>query len=337
LKQNNIEYFELGGIKPNPRIELVYEGIKICRDRKIEFLLAVGGGSVIDTAKAIAMGAYYDGDVWDFYLAKAEATRALPIGTVLTIPAAGSEASNGSVITKLDGQFKRHCDNDLTRPKFAIMNPELTFSLTAYQTACGVSDIMAHIMERYFTKVPNVELTDRLCEGTLKTVIQNAPVIMREPDNYAARAEVMWAGTLAHNDLLSTGRIGDFASHMVEHELSAINDIPHGAGLAILLPAWMKYAYKTELKRFVQFAVRVWNVEQSFEDPEKTAREGIEKLKAFYISLGLPTSLSEVGITNKHFQTIADKCRKFDAANCTVGNFIKLTKQDIINILGIAK
>lgn len=335
LKDAGVSFIELGGVKPNPRLSLVYEGIKICRDDDINFILAVGGGSVIDSAKAIAAGVPYDGDVWDFYTGENAAKETLPTGVVLTIPAAGSEASKSSVITNEDGMFKRGYNDNIIRPKFAIMNPELTFTLPPYQTACGVSDIMAHIMERYFTNEPNVELTDRLCEAALKTVIKNVEIVMEEPDNYAARAEIMWAGTIAHNDLLSTGRIGDFASHQIEHELSGINDVAHGAGLAIILPAWMKYVYKHDINRFAQFAVRVWDVEYSFTSPERTALEGIARIKSFFKSIGLPTTLREINIGPDMFDEISEKCKKQDDG--TVGNFVKLDKLDIVNILEIAK
>ena len=288
LRESGVEFIELYGVQPNPRLSLVKEGIKICREKGIEFILAVGGGSVIDTAKAIGVGVPYDGDVWDFYVGKAVPVKSLPVGVVLTIAAAGSEASKSSVITNEDGWYKRGLNVEVIRPKFAIMNPELTFTLPPYQTACGTADIMAHIMERYFTNTPNVELTDRLCEGALKTVINNTLIALEEPDNYDARAEIMWAGTLAHNDLLSTGRIGDWTSHQIEHELSGIYDIAHGAGLAIVFPAWMKYVYKHNISRFAQFATRVWNVDYCFECPEKTALEGINRLQEYFRRIGLP-------------------------------------------------
>jgi alcohol dehydrogenase YqhD (iron-dependent ADH family) len=313
----------------------VREGVALAKQNGIDFILAVGGGSVIDSAKAIAAGALYEGDVWDFYTWEAQVTAALPVGVVLTIPAAGSEASTGSVITDWENNNKRHCDSELFRPRFAILNPELTYTLPPYQTACGTADIMAHLMERYFTNEPDVELTDRMIEAVLKTVIGAAPDVLAEPENYAARAEIMWAGTIAHNDLLTTGRVGDWASHMIEHELSAINDIAHGAGLAVIIPAWMKYVFRHDVRRFVQYAVRVWGVEQDVFDPEKTALCGIARTKDYFKSLGLPTSLSEIGIGDDAFADIAAKCRKFDGD--TVGNFIKLDPQDIVNILTIAK
>jgi alcohol dehydrogenase YqhD (iron-dependent ADH family) len=335
LRESGIEFFELGGVKPNPRLSLVYEGVDICRKNGVDFILAVGGGSVIDSAKAIALGVTYAGDVWDFYMGKAVPTDALPIGCVLTIPAAGSESSQSSVITNEEGKLKRFCDAEILRPGFAIMNPELSFTLPSYQTACGASDIMAHVMERYFTNSRHVELTDRLCESTLKTVIDNVPTALREPQNYDARAEIMWAGAIAHNDLLGTGRIGDWASHMIEHELSAMNDVAHGAGLAIVFPAWMKYVCKHDIQSFVRFAVRVWNVEERFHDPEKTALEGIRRLESFFESIGLPTRLSEIGIAEKDFDMIAVKCKRIYMD--TVGNFVRLDGEAIQKVLDIAR
>ena len=336
LEEAGVDYIPFGGALPNPRLSLVNEGINICRENKIGFILAVGGGSVIDSAKAIAVGAPYDGDVWDFFLEKTSPEEAIPLGAVLTLAGTGSEVSWSTVITNEQTNLKRHLDHNLIIPKFAIMNPDLTMTLPAYQTACGITDIMAHTMERYFTQVKDVEFTDRLCEATLKTLINVADVIMKEPDNYAARAEIMWAGSIAHNNLLGTGRIGDWASHMIEHEISAINDIAHGAGLAIIFPAWMKYVYKYNIDRFVQYAVRVWGVEESFGNPEKTINRAIMKQISFYKSLGLPVSLNEVGISRSEFENIAEKCRKFDQVNETVGNFVKLTKEDIVNILELA-
>jgi alcohol dehydrogenase YqhD (iron-dependent ADH family) len=335
LREAGVYFAELGGVKPNPRLSLVREGIKMCRENNLDFILAVGGGSVIDSSKAIAAGIKYEGDVWDFYTGNAMPKETLPVGVILTIPAAGSEASKSSVITNEDGWYKRSLNTEINRPRFAIMNPELTFTLPPYQTACGAADIMAHVMERYFTQVTNVDFTDRLCEATLKTVIGNAAKVLKEPDNYDARAEIMWASTNAHNDLLSTGRIGDFASHTIEHEMSGIYDVAHGAGLAVIFPAWMKYVYKRNLNRFVQFAVRVWNVEQYFDDPERTALEGIHRMEGFFGSIGLPVTLKELGIPDDRLEEMADKSRK--APDGTVGNFVKLTKEDIVNILKLAR
>lgn len=335
LKESGIDFLEISGVMPNPRLGLVKEGIKLCRDNNINFILAVGGGSAIDTAKAIAVGVPYEGEVWDFYEGKATITNPLPVGVVLTIPAAGSEASTSSVITNEDGWYKRGIGSDLIRPVFAIMNPELTFTLPSSQTLYGASDIMAHIMERYFTNSKGVDFTDRLCEATLKTIINNLQIVLQEPENYDARANIMWASTIAHNGLLNTGRLGDWASHGIEHELSAIYDIAHGAGLSIIFPAWMKYVYKHDVNRFIQFAVRVWDVDLSFESSEAVALEGINRLTQFFKRVGLPVSLSEVNIDEERFEEMADKCTNSDKR--TLGQFVKLNKQDIINIYNLAK
>lgn len=335
LKENGIEFIELSGIKPNPRLSTVRVGIKICRENDINFVLAAGGGSVLDTAKAVAVGVPYSGDVWDFYLGKAEVKAALPVGAILTIPATGSEASNSSVITNEDGWFKKGINTDLIRPVFAIMNPKLTFTLPPYQTACGAADIMAHVMERYFTNTQHVDLTDRLCEGTLKTIINNAPLALENPRNYDARAEMMWASTIAHNGVLGTGRETDWASHKMEHELSGIYDIAHGAGLSIIFPAWMKYVYKHNIKRFVQFAVRVWDVDLSFDSEEEIALEGIKRMTEFFKKMGLPVKLSEINIPDDRFEEMADKCTSSDTK--LIGGFVKLKKSDIINIYKLAK
>lgn len=333
LNKAGVDYSELGGVKPNPRLSMVCEGIDICRKKGIGAILAVGGGSVIDSAKAIAIGSCYEGDVWDFFTGKAEPQKSLPVGVVLTIPAAGSESSDGAVITNEDGWYKRPSANSvLMYPKFSILNPELTYTLPKYQTICGISDIMAHIMERYFTRTRNTDFTDRLCEAALKTVINNARIVNEKPDDYNARAEIMWAGTLAHNNLLGTGRIGDWGSHMIEHELSGIYDIAHGAGLSVIFPAWMQYVYKIDINRFMQFAIRVMDVDMPFEAPEKIAQEGIRRLKSFYSEIGLPVSLRELNIPGDRFEEMAQKGVKYGE----LGNFKKLHKEDILKILNIA-
>jgi alcohol dehydrogenase YqhD (iron-dependent ADH family) len=334
LRENQVEVVELAGVKPNPRLSLVYEGIRLCREQNIGLILAVGGGSPIDSAKAIAAGVKYDGDVWDFFTGKATVRDALPVATVLTIPAAGSEASNGCVITKEEGMLKRPFGSDHVYPRFSILNPELAFTLPPFQVACGVADIMAHLMERYFTNAHPVELTDRLIEGVLKTIINNAPTLLLEPQNYDVWAEVMWSGTVAHNNLLDTGRVGDWASHDIEHELSAIYDIAHGAGLAMVFPAWMKYVYKHDLNRFVQFAVRVWNVEEDHFNREKTALAGIAKLEEFWSGMGLAVRLSDAGLDDTHFAEMAAKCTADDTH--TEGNFVKLHQKDVDNIYRLA-
>ena len=333
LKDAGLEIIELGGVQPNPRLSLVKKGIDLCRKEKIDSILAVGGGSVIDSAKAIASGISYDGDVWDFFTGKAVLEKIVPVGVILTIPASGSESSGSLVITKEEGLYKRGFVNELLRPEFAILNPEISYTLPPYQTACGVSDIMAHIMERYFTTVMDVDLTDRLCEAALKTVINNAPIVLKEPESYGARAEIMWAGTIAHNNILATGRIGDWGSHAIEMEISGLYDLAHGAGLAIIFPAWMKYVYKKDLKRFAQFAVRVWNEEPDFNDIEKTALAGIKRLGDFYKGIGLPLTLKEAEIPYDRLEEMAGKCAERE----TVGNFVRLNEADILAILMLAR
>ena len=333
LKKEDIGIVELGGVLPNPRLKLVKKGIGLCRQEKIDFILAVGGGSVIDSAKAIAIGVPYKGDVWDFFEEKTKIKESIAIGVILTIPAAGSEVSGASVITNEDGLYKKGLVANIMRPKFSILNPELTFTLDNNQTAIGVADIVAHIMERYFTQEKNVDLTDRLCEATFKTLIRNTPVVLKENDNYAARAEVMWAGSVAHNDLLDTGRVTDWASHMIEHELSAIYDIAHGEGLAIIFPAWMKYVYKNNIERFAQFGQRIWGVDFHPYDLEGMAREGIKRFEDFLKRIGLKTRLSEISISDDRFKEMAKKCTE----NGPVGNFVKLGKEDVLNIYNLAK
>ena len=330
IRDEGIELFELGGVQPNPHLSLVRKAIEIVREQKIDYLLAVGGGSAIDSTKATAVGAVYDGDVWDFYCGKAVPKKAMPVGVVLTIPAAGSEGSNSSVITNEDGWIKRGLGCDLTRPAFAIYNPELTYSLPTYQTAAGATDIMAHIMERYFTNEPDVDMTDRLCESVLKTIIRQAPVAVKEPDNYVARAEMMWASTVAHNDFLSCFRVGDWSSHQLSHELSGMYDATHGAALAVAFPAWMTYVYKHDVQRFCRFAVEVMGVEMDFFHSEETALKGIAALRAFFKSIGMPTTLSELGVPEDKLDVLADKVKH--GADGTTGQFVKLTRDDCLKI-----
>ncbi len=332
LKEAGIEWMELAGVQPNPRLSLVQEGITLCRKEKIGFILAVGGGSAIDSAKAIAVGVPYDGNVWDFFKGK-EITEVLPVAVILTIPAAGSEASTGAVVTNEDGWYKRDIGSELLRPKFAIMNPELTFTLSLDQTMIGIADITAHMIERYFTHVSHVEVTDRLMEATLKTVIHNAKILYSDPNNYEARSEIMWAGTLAHNGLFGTGRIEDWGSHDIEHELSAIYDVAHGAGLSTVIPAWMQYVYKEDVRKFVQFGVRVFNLEPDVEFPEMTALEAISRLKEFYKSVGLPVSLTDLKVPADRLEEMARKCTETGPR----GNFKKLYKDDVLEILKLAQ
>lgn len=334
LAAAGVRWVELGGVVPNPRLSLVHEGIRLCRQHGVGLILAVGGGSVIDSAKAIAAGVPYEGDVWDFYTRAAAPRAALPIATILTIPAAGSESSDGSVITNEDGWFKRPLGSELLYPAFSILNPELAFTLPDSQVANGVADIMAHLMERYFTNSSPVELTDRLIEATLRTVIDAAPRVLARRDDYDAWAELMWAGTIAHNNLLNTGRVGDWASHDIEHELSGIYDIAHGAGLAVVFPAWMKYVRAHDPDRFAQFAVRVWGVEENFRDRDATGLAGIGRLEGFWQAIGLATRLSGLGIDGARIDEMASKATGGDKS--TVGNFVKLGQKEISEILGIA-
>lgn len=335
LRDENIEFVELGGVVANPRLSLVYEGIKLARETGVDFILAVGGGSVIDSAKAIALGMNYDGDVWDFYSKGIKPSSVLPVGVVLTIPAAGSESSVATVITKEDGELKRGYGDLSLRPKFAIMNPELTFTLPNYQTACGAVDMIGHVIERYFTNTSHVELTDRLCESVIKTVMNHTPIVLDDNNNYNSRAEIMWAGALAHNGLLGTGREEDWASHNLEHELSAIYDIAHGAGLAIIYPAWMKYVYKHDIDRFCQFGERVFDIEVNENNKEESALKTIKALENFYKRIGMPTTLKEASIINPDFELMSEKITKENTRSC--GNFVKLNKQDIINIYKLAE
>lgn len=333
LKQEQIEFVELGGVKPNPRVSLIREGVAICKQEQVDFILAVGGGSVIDSAKGIAAGSKYDGDVWDFYMKKAPVGEAIPIGVVLTIPAAGSETSSGSVVTNEDGHYKRDCGSPNLIPKFAIMNPELCYTLPPYQVSAGVSDILAHVMERYFTNTQHTDLTDRLCEATMRTIMQQVHKVKENPTDYDAWAEIMWGGTIAHNNLLGTGREQDWASHNIEHELSAEYDIAHGAGLAIIFPAWMKYVYQENINRFVQFAVRVLDVDLSYQCPEEIVLEGIRRMEAFFRSIDMPVRLHEAQIGTDRFEAMAKKACMFGP----LGNFTVLHEDDIVAIYHLAE
>lgn len=333
LKASAIEWEELGGVKPNPEDTLVYEGIEKCRSNNIDSILAVGGGSAIDTAKAIAMGAVYDGDFWDFFAGKAKAEKALPIGVVLTIPAAGSEGSGNSVITKTDGMIKISLRTDFVlRPKFALLNPELTFSLPPYQTASGIADMMAHIMERYFTTTPDVEITDRVSEGVLKAIIEEASKVMANPDDYQARANIMWSGTLAHNGICGTGRKEDWTSHAMEHEISAVYGVTHGAGLAVVFPAWMTYMAEKQPEKIAQFGRRVFDVVEP--DDKAAALEGISCLKAFFGSIGLPVTFAELGVADPDLELLVDRLHKNKGE--VIGGYRQLTKNDTIEIYRLA-
>ena len=327
IDEAGINRMEIGGIKPNPTDDRVYEGIDLVRDNGIDFLLAVGGGSVIDTAKGIACGAPYEGDFWDFYCGKKIVEKALPVGVVLTIPAAGSEGSGNSVITKRDGLIKLSLRTESAlRPKFAVMNPELTFTLPSYQTACGIVDMMAHIFERYFTNTPDCEVTDRVAEGLLSAIMEEAPKVIANPSDYQARANIMWSGTLAHNGLCGTGRVEDWASHFMEHELSAIYDVAHGAGLAVVNPAWMAYVATKNPDKVVQFATRVMKVNGKGRTTDDIIREGVSRLKEFYTGIGMPVTLSQLGIEHPDIDRLVDKLHEHKGN--PIGNYVKLTPDD---------
>ncbi len=333
LEKSGVPFCELGGVQPNPRDSLVYKGIELARTEGVDFILAVGGGSVIDSSKAIAMGVPYDGDFWDFYSGKSP-EKALPVGTVLTIAAAGSEGSGNSVITKEDGLLKRGTGSDLIRPRFSVMDPELTQTLPAYQTACGATDIMAHVFERYFTNTKEVEITDRLCEAVLITMVKEVPRVIADPNNYEARANIMWAGMVAHNNIVGVGREQDWNSHGIEHELSALYDCAHGAGLAVIMPAWMEFVYKHDLMRFCQMATRVFGCAMDFEDPESTAAAGIKAFRSFLHSIGMPINFTELGAREEDIPTLVEKFGLGE--NGRTGGFVKLSSKDVTEIYKIA-
>lgn len=338
LQSNGIEFVELSGVKPNPRVSLVREGIKLCKEENVDFILAVGGGSVIDSAKAIAIGVEYEGDVWDFFEKGIEIKSALQLATILTIPAAGSESSTGTVITNEEKQLKLYCGAEFLRPEFSIINPEIYYTLPENQIANGVCDMMSHIMERYFTNTLHTDLTDGLCETTLKTIMKNALILKQDNKNYDAWAEIGFAGNIAHNGLLGLGREEDWASHDIEHELSAIYDVAHGAGLAVVTIAWMKYVYKANLPMFVQFAVNVMGVEGSFRDEESIALEGINRLKEFFVKMGLPVTLKELGIDDSNLEIMAKKATNFnDEKEFKLGGLRKLGWEDVLAIYKLAK
>ena len=329
LKKENIAFVELGGVKPNPRSGLVYEGIDICRKEGIDFVLAVGGGSSIDSAKAIAAGTVYDGDFWDFYEGK-NVDKALPIGTVLTIAAAGSEGSPDSVITKEEGMIKRGASGEAYRPRFSILNPALTETLPAYQTACGVTDIIAHLYERYLTNTKNVEVTDRMIEALILAMVNEAPKVIADPHDYEARANIMWGGMMAHNNSCGVGRSQDWTSHNVEHELSAEYDCAHGAGLAVTMPAVFKYTVKHDIMRFAKIAVRVCGCQMDFDNPEVTALAGITALQNFLISIGMPKNFEELGANEKDIEKLAYKCCYADGSGSgEIRGFTTLKQSDV--------
>lgn len=338
LSEENIAFVELGGVKPNPRLSLIYEGIKLAKENGVDFILAVGGGSVIDSAKGIGYGVANPDieDVWDLYIGKKKTQKCAPIGVVLTIAAAGSEMSSGSVVTKEDEQLKRSYGCDNARPKFAIMNPELTYTLPKYQIACGVVDIMMHTMERYFSPVGNLELTDKIAEGLLKTMIKYGKLSLENPTNYEARAEIMWASSLAHNGLTGCGGIGDWSTHQLEHDLGGVYDIAHGAGLSAVWGSWARYVFKENPRRFAQFAENVFGIEKVGTD-EEMAIKGIEAMENFYKEIEMPISISETGITlsDEDVEMLAEKCS--NNGTRYIGSFKKLFKEDMAKIYSMAK
>ena len=329
---------QLGGVVPNPRLSKVNEGIALCRRQGIDFILAVGGGSVIDSAKAIAYGTVYEGDVWDFYVGKAQAVSCLPVALVLTIPAAGSEMSEASVITNEDGGVKLGYSNDISRPKFAIMNPERTFTLPPYQTAAGVTDMMMHTMERYFSHDDDMTLTDALAEAVLRTLKDCVYAVLRQPDDYRNRAQIMWGGSVAHNGLTGCGMRDDWATHQLEHELSGMFDVTHGAGLAAIWPSWARYVCHENISRFVKFAVNVMGIPNDFTDPEGTALRGIEAMEMFYRSIGMPVNIHELigrEITDDEIREMVRKCSRDYTA--TTGSFKVLDAADMEAIYRLAR
>ncbi|MDO4446247.1 MAG: iron-containing alcohol dehydrogenase [Bacillota bacterium] len=337
LEKEGISYVALGGVVPNPHLSKVHEGIELCKKEGVDFILAVGGGSVIDSGKAIGYGVANEGEVWDFYAKTRIPEACLPVGAVLTIAAAGSEMSDSSVITNEDGWLKRGCNNNLCRCRFAIMNPELTYTLPPYQTASGCVDIMMHTMERYFTREENTALTDGIGEALLRTVMESAQTLARDPENYNARAQVMWASSLSHNGLTGCGTIGDWSCHQLEHELGGMFDVAHGAGLAAVWGSWARYVYKEKPERFAQFAVNVMGVTNDFSDPEKTALEGIRKMEEFYRSIHMPTNIRELGVelTEEQVEQLAYKCSFMEKR--TIGQFKVLDRNDMEEIYRMAR
>ncbi|MBR6627132.1 MAG: iron-containing alcohol dehydrogenase [Lachnospiraceae bacterium] len=333
LEKEGIEYVMLGGVQPNPRDVLVYEGIELVRREKVDFIVAVGGGSVIDSAKGIAVGVPYAGDFWDMYEGKIPVQAALPVATVLTIAAAGSEGSPSSVVTKEDGMFKRGIGSDLIRPRFSILNPMLTCTLPAYQTACGATDIMAHVFERYFTNTKEVEITDRLCEAVLQTMVKETPRVIADPNNYDARANIMWAGMVAHNNIVGVGRSQDWNSHGLEHELSGLYDVAHGAGLAVMMPAWMEYVYHHDVMRFAQMAVRVFGLPMNFANPEDTAVQGIRAFREFLVKIGMPINFEQLGAKAEDIPVLVEKLGIGDGVR---EGFVNLDKAAVTRIYELA-
>ncbi|NLG24110.1 MAG: iron-containing alcohol dehydrogenase, partial [Clostridiales bacterium] len=338
LNGAGVSFVELGGVVPNPRLSLVREGIALCRREGVQLILAVGGGSTIDSAKAIAMGVYLDGDVWEVYEKGLPIEKALPVATILTIPAAGSEASGDTVITNEEKQLKYGYGSPRLRPLLSVINPELFFTLPREQIAYGVADMMSHVFERYFTHTPHTDLTDALCEAVLRTIIKNAPAVLKDPTDYDAWCEVGFGGMVAHNGLVGMGRSQDWACHGMEHELSAIYDVAHGGGLAALTPSWMRYVYREDVGMFAQFAVNVMGVDASLRDLDSLALRGIERLERFFEDMGLPTRLSQLGIGGEQLELMARKATGAAFGDeSPIGGFKKLTWRDVLGIYQMAR
>ncbi len=331
LTKEGLSYVELGGVKANPRSGLVYEGIDLCRKEKVDFVLAVGGGSVIDSAKAIAAGVLYDGDFWDYYSKDMAIDKALPIGTVLTIAAAGSEGSGDSVITKEEGMYKRGASGEGIRPTFSMLNPALTHTLPPYQTACGITDIMAHLMERYLTNTERVTTTDRMIEGLMLAMIEEGPKAIENPQDYDVRANIMWAGMMAHNNSCGVGRSQDWNSHNIEHELSALYDCAHGAGLAVTFPAYLSCVYQHDKARLVQWAVRIWGVEESA-DQDAVILEGIARYRAYLKQIGMPATLTELGGKEEDIDTLAHMACYGDGRDGVLYGFVDLDEEQVKDV-----
>ncbi len=338
LQAAGIVYILFGGAQPNPRLGLVHEGVELARKEGIDFILAVGGGSAIDSAKAIALGVPYEGDVWDIYDAKHNPTAALPTANILTLAAAGSETSAHTVITKEEGLIKKGYGHELCRPKFTMMNPELLYTLPPYQTACGIVDIMMHTLDRYFSPGGCNEMTDRIAEQVLRTTIEFGAICMNEPENYDARSEVMWAGSISHNDMTGLGRQGDWSPHQLEHELSGMFDVAHGAGLAAVWNGWAQYVYKTDPMRFARYGVNVWGLNMDYENPENTARAAIAKTVEYFASIGMPTTITQLigrEVTDSEIEELATKCTFFGRR--TIGGLVVLDKPEIIEVYKLAR
>lgn len=335
LNEAEIEFIELGGVQANPRYDLVVEGIELCRQQKVDGILAVGGGSVMDSAKAIAAGVFVEDDFWNYFMHRSDVKKALPIGIVSTLPATGSETSKSSVIINTQLQHKRSIQSSKLLPKFAIIDPTLHITLPSYVSACGISDIMSHLIERYFSHTQYVDLTDRLLEATMQSLIVNGPLILKNGQDLNARSEIAFAAALAHNGLLGSGRQEEWASHRIEHELGNYYDTAHGAGLAIIIPAWMRYVYKENPARFEQFARRVFKIDYAFDRQEETILAGIDAFENFLKSLYLPTRLSEAGILDDRYEEMATNC--LVNRNGSIGFSKKLFKEDIIAIYQLAK